>query len=215
MFVVDGSAQEQALVYSFIRQLVSRLDIGADNTRIAVVNSRQPHVQINLNDYVDKSLLLNAIDSLAPLTTTAAVETALQVVRQDVTLPLEAGESPRPTVVFVIVPDSLDLDDASIVSEFQMLVTSTRQVMLLLYGNTQSDVIKNEQGGNLVSSPPQQNLLLYASAEALLLTSVVNDVITLLCQHIPSRLTNLSSHALSIIIQDKQTNKLPRFEGSN
>ena len=187
MFLVDAATQDQALIHGFIRQVADNLDIGAASTRVAVVSSRDPHVQIRLDDYAEKSLLLNAIDSLAQLATPGDIVSALVAVRQNV-LPQNADDrQAQPGIVFIVADDSLDLRDDALIAETATIRASGRQLMLLLYGSSKTDVTKTEDGADLVSVPLEENLFLYASAETLTLVPVINDVVTATCEHIPSK----------------------------
>ena len=125
MFLVDAATQDQPLIHGFIRQVAANLDIGAASTRVAVVSSRDPHVQIRLDDYAEKSLLLNAIDSLAQLATPGDIVSALEAVRQNVLAQDADDRQARPGIVFIVADDSLDLRDDALIGRATDIVSLT------------------------------------------------------------------------------------------
>ena len=69
VFVLDssGSVGEDnfKVMKDFVKSVVQNLNIGPDNTKVGVITfSRYPVIRLHLDDYTDKTALLQAIDQV-------------------------------------------------------------------------------------------------------------------------------------------------------
>ena len=100
IFVIDGSwsvgEENFRLTKEFLKSLVLPFEIGYDYTRVAVVQySDDPRVEFYLKSHLDKTELLNAIDSIPYKGGNTRTGDAIEFVMTNI---LDAKKGARPRV---------------------------------------------------------------------------------------------------------------------
>lgn len=198
IFLIDTSRNvtqaDFSNVINFVRKLVSRLDINFNLTKVGLaITEVGAYAKINLFEYGDKSLLLNAIDQVTRTEgVSQSLPGALRYIRNNMFTLQQGARNSVPDVLFIIAHDSImfhfDTNPNELVRELQITRSSRVFVGMVLYGTDRTMDYKRARANQLVSQPVDSNLIMVSGSQSLALNSIFSVTLTSLCLEIPGML---------------------------
>jgi collagen type XII alpha len=157
IFVIDGSwsvgEENFRLTKEFLKSLVLPFEIGYDYTRVAVVQySDDPRVEFYLKTHLDKTELLNAIDSIPYKGGNTRTGDAIEFVMTNI-LDAKKGARPRVSKYCLLLTDGQSQDDVG--NSARAIKNSGVKMFALGIGAARVDELK------LIASPPFADTMYY------------------------------------------------------
>ena len=172
----------------YIRDMISKLDILEDKTRVGVLTIPQGNDDpIFLDDHYDRALLLAAIDSDVQYLGGSFeynFADSLRIARERMFSLNNGHRTGIPQVLFIVTNDKMDLGDFAF--EVEELKADYVTIMMLVYGDTVNKDTMVDTLRDIVSSPQDENYYIVTSSRSLD-DSMVLKTRTRLCEHIPRK----------------------------
>lgn len=179
----DGSYDNWALMLNFVRNLVDQLNIGENETHVAVVSfSQTARTIFHLDTYYDKTLLKNAITNIPYVGGLTGIAAAFRLALDE----FAVGDRPdAPNVAILITDGSSNVDLQRTFPDAQSAKNAGIQVFCV--GITSDISVPTVQ--KISSLPQQQNVNYWLVPNELALNSFVSPIMTEICRPVtPSKL---------------------------
>ena len=189
IFLIDASDSTNQndfdVSIDFIRDIVRKLDISVDNTRVGLSSiSDVGTTVVKLSDYSDKGYLLNAIDQDPSYSGSSSdLGAALRNVRVE-GFTEENGARPRiPDILVMVASDQLTMEGGSVAQEVAQLKESGVIILMALYGSSRSEDETKRITAGIVSFPQTETL--FTADRVDYLVTVEDSLSVKLCTEIP------------------------------
>ena len=189
IFLLDASdlVTREDFDYSidFVRVTVSKLDISKSNTQVgvALIADYTGVPAIYLDEYSDKTRLLDAIDRVNYVGTPGNLSSSLQNVRSNMFIDVNGARNNMPRVLVFITSDARDFTSEALLTEAQRLKDEQIELLGVVYGRSRDRGDVQEELDQIVARPTRNYQFTVTDARSL---DVIKDSFKRqLCSDVP------------------------------
>lgn len=129
----------------FVRDNVAKLDISRDNTNVAVglIANENGVASIKLDEYSDKSRLLDAIDQLSFPRTQASFSASLEMAQNQLLSGMNGGRENVPKIIVFITTSKRDFTDPVLIQVATDIKNLDTEIIGVVFGRDK-DTVKTQ-----------------------------------------------------------------------